>query len=334
MQQRTCFKRPQTAPSTSTATDATAASQMPSIPASIEHALSRPSFHPPSRPPRPDADMVRDVNAWLDASMSKPSPPLMGGLSYWRTATVVGVRDSADVQHVIPIVQDSSVDRLSTSHGQQMKSLCRRAKTKQVETPLLLRTEHQCTAGWKQTYRDSTSLPLLSPSYEEFRQISPPKIWIRTRSLLHPEPPPPTASTSTQSKELVLVGQHALEQVPPRHGTPATARFNKAPSDFHPRFNTMFKSTARSTDSTRPSTAAASLVREDSLSDVSDAPTYFTGPPPPSYRSRTVSILTTSSFGCIDGMNPVQRQMSQQRAALHRGMRGKLKKIAQNFTTQ
>jgi hypothetical protein len=69
------------------------------------------------------------------------------------------------------------------------------------------------------------------------------------------------------------------------------------------------------------------------MGDLSDAPTYFTGPPPPSYRSRAASVMTTSSFGCIDGMSVEQLQMSRQRAALQRGMKGKLKKFAQNFTT-
>ncbi|KAL1610530.1 hypothetical protein SLS60_002199 [Paraconiothyrium brasiliense] len=80
--------------------------------------------------------------------------------------------------------------------------------------------------------------------------------------------------------------------------------------------------------------AAAHLPREDSMGSFSSAPTYFSGLPPPSYKSRPASsrpasILTTSSFGCIDGMNPEQRQLSQKRAAQkQRSMKGRLRKLA------
>lgn len=94
-----------------------------------------------------------------------------------------------------------------------------------------------------------------------------------------------------------------------------------------------FGLSASSVDSTRPSTAAAHMSREDSVGDISDVPSYFSGLPPPSYHSRPESVLTTSSFGCIDGMNPAQRQISQQRAAAQRGVRGKLKRLAQSFTS-
>jgi hypothetical protein len=114
-------------------------------------------------------------------------------------------------------------------------------------------------------------------------------------------------------------------------GTPASVRLGDTESVFERRVNAIFMRTARSAEDTRPSTAAAGLTREDSMGDLSDAPTYFSGPPPPSYRSRPESILTTSSFGCIDGMNPTQRQISQQRAALQRGMKCKLKRFAQTF---
>ncbi|UPX20477.1 uncharacterized protein EKO05_0010707 [Ascochyta rabiei] len=69
------------------------------------------------------------------------------------------------------------------------------------------------------------------------------------------------------------------------------------------------------------------LAREDSMGDLSEAPTYSSGRPPPSYRSRTASILTTSSFGCVDGMSPAQRQVSQQRAMKCRGVRGRVKEL-------
>lgn len=70
------------------------------------------------------------------------------------------------------------------------------------------------------------------------------------------------------------------------------------------------------------------------MGSFSSAPTYFSGMPPPSYKSRPTSsrpasVLTTSSFGCIDGMNPEQRELSQRRAAQQkRSMKGRLRKLA------
>lgn len=79
----------------------------------------------------------------------------------------------------------------------------------------------------------------------------------------------------------------------------------------------------------RPIMTGFHLPREDSMGSFSSAPTYFSGPPPPSYRSRTASILTTSSFGCIDGMNSEQRQRAQEKAQRKRGMKGRLRKLAE-----
>ncbi|KAH7397248.1 hypothetical protein BKA66DRAFT_453924 [Pyrenochaeta sp. MPI-SDFR-AT-0127] len=333
IQQQASLQRPQTAPSSGTATDPHALPSMPLIPIHIEHASPSPSIQPPYRPARPNSGMVRDVNAWLDASMSTPSPPLMGGLPYWRAATVAGVKDSAHVQHAIPIAREPEADRPPISNSRQLKSFRRRAKKIQVQMPSLLRTKSQCHAGRRHMEIRSTSTPLLATSNEETRLAGPPKLLTQTRSVLRLATRPATANASPQSTRLMSASEHPFERLPLRRETPASTRLDDRASNFERRFVSIFKTTSRGADSARPSTATASLVRENSLGDLSDAPTYFTGPRPPSYRSRTVSILTTSSFGCVDGMNPAQRQISQQRAALRRGMRGKLRRFAQNFKT-
>jgi hypothetical protein len=293
----------------------------------MERVSPHPPTLPPPRPPRPDSSVIRDVNAWLDASMNTPSPPLMGGLSYWRAATVPGVKDSAAAQHAIPLIKAPT----TTGNVQQEKSFRRCAKKMQVQMPSLLRTRSQRPAGRKQMNRESASMPVMALSYEHVQQGAAPVIIGRASSLVRSVTRPPTRNTTARPNALLSAAQHSREHLPFRQGTPASTRPGDTESVLERRFNALIMRAARSAESTRPSTAAAGLTREDSMGELSDAPTYFSGPPPPSYRSRPESILTTSSFGCIDGMNPQQRQISQQRAAEQRGMKCKIKKFAQNF---
>ncbi|KAJ4376356.1 hypothetical protein N0V83_001639 [Neocucurbitaria cava] len=326
------FKRPQTAPSTESAPQPDTVPTLLPIPNNLERAPTQPSIRPPPRPQRPESGVMRDVSAWLDASMSSPSPPIMAGLSYWRTATVAGVKDSAEIQHAIPIVQEPEADRPSTSHSQQSKLFRRRAKKIQVQMPSLLRTKPQRPAARKQINRRSASMPLLAVLFEEAHIAAPPKLLVRSRSFLRPSNRSSTPNTTTTPLlTQTSTGQQSLERLPYGRRTPASARLDDAETHMEGRINAIFRPTTQGADGTRPSTAAAGLMREDSMGDLSDAPTYFTGPPPPSYRSRTGSILTMSSFGCIDGMTPAQRQLSQQRAAQQRGMKGKMKKFARGF---
>jgi hypothetical protein len=309
VQRRASLNRPRTAPPDPNTP------AVPLIPIEIERVSPHPPTLPPLRPPRPDSGVIRDVNAWLDASMNTPSPPLMGGLTYWRTATVPGVKDSAVAQHAIPLIKAPS----SPGNGQQEKSFRRCAKKMQVQMPSLLRTRSQRPAGRKQMNRESASMPIIALHYEHVQQGTAPTLIGRSRSLLRPATRPPT--------------RNAAEHLPPRQGTPAGTRPGDNESVLERRLNALLQRAARSAESTRPSTAAAGLTREDSMGDLSDAPTYFSGPPPPSYRSRSrpESVITTSSFGCIDGMNPQQRQISQKRAAEQRGVKCRLKKFAQTF---
>lgn len=333
MRRKPSLTRPRTAPSTGAAPSLQYAPTVPPLPILVERVSPRPPVLPPLRPARPDSGVIRDVNAWLDASMNTPSPPLMGGISYWRAATSVGIKDSAVAQHAVPVIGAPGVVRPSTATSQQGKSFLRCAKKMQVKIPSLLRNKSQRQAGRKRINRQSASMPLLAISYEDVQEAPDPMLMSRSRSLLRPATRPSTQHPSTRASALLSIDLQSQGQLPSRMGTPASARPGDTESVFERRLHAIFMRTARSADSTRPSTAAAGLTREDSMGDLSDAPTYFSGPPPPSYRSRPESLLSTSSFGCIDGMNPTQRQLSQQRAALQKGMRCKLKRFAQGFAT-
>ena len=328
-QRRTSLNRPRTAPSIGATPISDTLPAAPSIPIGFEQVSPHPPILPPLRPPRPDSGVIRDVNAWLDASMNTPSPPLMGGLSYWKAATVPGVKDSAIAQHAIPLIKALP----STGNDQQEKSFRRCAKKMQSQMPSLLRTRSQRPASRKQMNRESASMPVMALPYDNVQQGTAPILIERSSSLIRPATRPSTRNATARTNTLLSAGQYSREHLPFRQDTPASTRPGDTESVFERRFNALLMRAARSADSTRPSTAAAGLTREDSMGDLSDAPTYFSGPPPPSYRSRPESVLTTSSFGCIDGMNPQQRQISQQRAAEQRGMKCKIRKFAQNFVT-
>jgi len=325
-QEQVSIDRPRTAPSTQADAGASTPPPVPAIPIAIERDFGCPSSPPPPRPPRPDSSVMRDINAWLDASMITPSPPLMAGLSYWRTATVPGTKDTAGMQHAIPIIHDAGNSRPSPSHGQQVRSFRRCAKKVHVQMPSLLRAKSHRLAARKQNRR-SASMPLISLPYENTIQAAPPVLLGRSGTVLRAVARPSAANAAFTGC------QEPVEDKYLRLGSPASTpggQERNMDRSNHARLLWM----SRSADSTRPPTAAAGRSREDSMGDLSDAPTYFSGPPPPSYRSRAASIMTTSSFGCIDGMGPAQRQISQQRAAQRRGMRAKLERLAHNFTTQ
>ncbi|KAF1911933.1 hypothetical protein BDU57DRAFT_523185 [Ampelomyces quisqualis] len=318
-------QRPRTAPCTATATEATSIPGVPPIPIEIPQPFRMPFAQPPSRSARPNSGVMRDVDAWLDTSIDTPSPPLMGGLSYWRKATVANAKNTAGIQHATPIVRKTGNDRPSTSQSQQIKSFRRRAKRMQVQMPLLARNGSIRQGGRKQTNRRSNSTPVFAIAYESTQPAAPPIPILRPAVRVVPAQAP-NMPDETMSGKAVL-----MEQPRFRHDTPASGQTSEVEGSTERRLNTIFSRSTRSADSTRPSTAAARITREDSMGELSDAPSYFSGPPPPSYHSRPASIITTSSFGCVDGMNPAQRQISQQRAAMSRGVKGKLKRFAQNF---
>lgn len=323
----TDVSRPGTAPSSGIAT-MTAPQQFP-----IVRLPPHKADKAPIRPPRPDSGVMRDVSAWLDDSINKPASPLMGGLSYWREGSVTNTCESGEIQYAKPIVREPSCDRPSTSHSQQLKSFCRRAKRMQVRMPSFRRTASQQTTVQKKINRRSASAPLITFPYEDAEEGSAPAFLTRFGSARRTPTRPPTATARTQTAKVggwFGEGQSSLVSLHSHQASPVSARFGKPEWNVEHHANLAYGQYAGIGHNLLPVLAGGFMLREDSMGSLSDAPTYFSGPPPPSYRSRTASILTTSSFGCIDGMNGEQRELSQQRAAQkNSSMKGKFRKFAQ-----
>jgi hypothetical protein len=331
LHERASVMRPRTAPSGGVARDIGTTPAVPAIPVGTQPQIHTCTIHPPPHSPRPNSGVMRDVNAWLDASIAPSSIPLMGGVSYWRKAMVANTRDTVGIQHAISIEREPVDNRPSTSQSQQGKLFLRRAKKIQVQLPLRVCNKSLRKAHRKELNRRSNSMPVFAIPYEATQQAAPPTMLTRYKSELNHTVENLPANVLRIPNERLLVNELLPEATRLRHGTSAGTRMNEAEGSMERRTNTFFGRSTTSAESIRPSTTAVHIVREDSMGDFSDAPTYFTGLPPPSYRSRPASVLTTSSFGCIDGMNPEQRRASQQRAAMQRGMRCKLKKFAQSM---
>ncbi|KAL5404678.1 hypothetical protein PMIN04_012541 [Paraphaeosphaeria minitans] len=330
------FRRPRTAPPNRPSTTPSfgpAARDESDPPLTMRHAQLQHSpcgheLKAPPGAPRPGPDVLHDVDAWL--ATSKPSSPLMGGLSYWKEGNPADAEEAANVQYAIPIIQEPSEETLSPSHSQQFKSLCRRAKM-QVRMPSLRRVKPP-RAIEEDTNARSESAPFLAVPYEQTQPGEVPYFATRLTAA-HPIVRPSTAGAASPRMEVVID-----RRLFPNIGLPLP---RDSLGSVHLReleceMERLALGQSSLTGSTlRPGAlSAAHLPREDSMGSFSSAPTYFSGMPPPSYKSRPassrpVSILTTSSFGCIDGMNPEQRQLSQRRAAQkQRSMKGRLRKLA------
>lgn len=333
IQHKASLKRPSTALAFGIASTLDGASLKLTASIDTKQSSSRPLILlPPIRPLRPESSVIRDVTTWLEASTITPSPPLMSGVSYWREAAVLGLQDSAVAQHAVPLSVASRTSRPSKATKKQTRHFQRSAIKAQVRMPSLLRTkpQHPKALGRNRTNRQSTSLPPFAISYESVREGVAPVLMKQAQPSLTPLIPPSSRHASMRGGGS-LVDHLPHEHSPTQSNKSTGTRFGSTESDSQRRTNKLSMYTARGANDTRPSTAAVGLFREGSMGGMSDAPTYSSGPPPPSYRSRPESTLTTSSFGCVDGMNPAQRQNSQQRAALQRGMRCRLKRLAQSF---
>jgi hypothetical protein len=326
------LKRPQTAPASKPSTPEEI-HLVPQILTNTELPSTRLAIQPPPRPPRPNTAAMRDVNAWLDSSGSVSPQPIMGGLSYWRSASAVPLAASTSVQYAVPIVRESSSSRSATPPYQQMKSICRRgAKRVQARIPPLRRTTSQRVASHPQNNRDSSSMPFISIPYEQTIQRASPKLMTPPKSHLLGSARTSSSKASTEEQELLTPSQSSPD-VPVLGSTRTGAGYN---GTERRRVRGRFGRGVSCGESSRQTNSGTHL--EESIGDLtlSDAPTYSSGLPPPSYRSRsrTASIVTTSSFGCVDGMSPAQRQISaqQQRAAMkNRSVRGRVKELRKLF---
>lgn len=328
-QEHTVVAQPCTAPASGTR-PANSFASSPPAPLPINVVPASPPASPPPRPARPDSGVIRDVNVWLDASMVISSPPLMGGLSYWRAAGVWGVANSPYVQHAIPLPNARDIAKPSTSHSHGAKSFRRRARRIYVEMSPLSRVLSQRSQCQTRDRRKSVSMPLLTVPLNQPLACVQPRLSPQSSNLLHPSTTNAITSGCREHHGLPL-SQPLSEHLFMRYGTPIATKIGDTEGNFERRVNASFVRPGNRVESTRPSTAAARVHREDSMGDISDAPTYFSGLSPPSYRSRAPSIITTSSFGCIDGMDTVQREISRQQAAQRRGMRGRLKDFARTL---
>lgn len=327
------LKRPQTAPLSGRATS-DAVPPVPRIPIDVALPSPRLAIQPPSRPARPDSGVIRDVNAWLDASVSSQSPPLMGGLQYWRSASTKPAIAPTSVQYAVPIVREPGPSRTVTPSGEHVKSICRRgAKKVQAKMPSLLRTASQRVAERKQLNRRSASMPLLTAPSEHTTRETSPKVLIRSKSFLLASSRTSISKILTEENTLLSASQHAFDS-PLLGSTRTSVSCSGTGRSTDQRMSTVLEQRRKRGVRNRHWKSGVNLGQDESLGDLSlsEAPTYSTRYPPPSYRSRAASIMTTSSFGCVDGMSPAQRQISQQRAATRsRGMRGRVKELRKLF---
>ncbi|KAJ4992460.1 hypothetical protein SVAN01_02169 [Stagonosporopsis vannaccii] len=337
LKRRLSLKRPHTAPTSQRATPDTMPPP-PQTPTSIALPSPRLAMHPPPRPPRPDSGVIRHVNAWLDASTNVQPPPLMGGLSYWRLMSEDPTISSLGMQYAIPVEREPVPSRPLTPSSQQVRSMCRRgAKKVQAKMPSLLRTTSRRLTARKQINRRSSSMPLLAGSCEQTHKGASPMLLTRSGSFLHTSTRTSVSKTPTDEQPLLSAGQYSGQELLVLGSTRTSVTCGGYEGHTNRRLNAGLRYNTESVGNKPLSTAAACLSRDDSTGDLtlSEAPTYCSGLPPPSYRSRTASIRTTSSFGCVDGISPAQRHASQQRAATKsRGVRGRVRELRRIFQNE
>ena len=320
--------RPSTAPCSSSTTKDESIPPLPLMPPEFHHLLNRQKLDSPLRPSTPNSMVTPKIDVWLDSS--KPLPALMGGLSYWKEGDHTTIDRVTNVQYAIPIIQEPDCQKSSTSHGEQLKSFYRRAK-KQVRMPSFRQLKPSHTSEANDDER-SESIPTLSIPYELMEPGGSPMCIARkeaTNALMRP-------STAVSTTPVILPNGQAVmasADSPLRRNSLSGIQFLEM--DFEMGQLVLDHSSLSDSNPRRGALAAAHLPREDSMGSFgSSAPTYASGVPPPSYKSRPassrpVSILTVSSFGCIDGMNAEYRQLSQKKAAeKQRTMKGRLKKLA------
>jgi hypothetical protein len=318
-------RRPQTVPSSGTA------AKHVEFTFSREPPVSRLRKQPPPRPPRPDSGVIQDVNAWLDATIVKPTPLLMSGIPYWREGDEVVSGISSGVRYATPIVRRGEEERPVTSRSQKDKPCVRIAKRLQVRMPTLLRTRSlRNTVTQRNTaYRRSRSMPILAPSFEMLAAGFPQAV-PRSRSLINVAQPHTPTVLSSRGADSIQKSEVQFPGSAERLESSASVRFDEQELSMERRVNTVFGSSPRPHEGGIRRVPVNRMPRENSMGNLSDAPSYVTGPPPPSYHSRAESRMTTSSFGCVDRMNAQRRQLSQQRARQGtRGVKGTIRKLAQ-----
>lgn len=190
--------RPYTAPSSGPNTKDGSVRPLPRFPEQFQCLSVRQEINAP-RSPQADPGIVLNVDAWLDAS--KPSSPLMGGLSYWREGNPADIKEATNMQYAIPIIREPECERPSTSHSQQLKSFCRRAKN-QVRLPSIGRIKS--SQAMDENTRSESS-PVLAISYEQTQAGEAPVF--STRMGTPPTPRPSTCTGAGQMSRYVILYQ-------------------------------------------------------------------------------------------------------------------------------
>lgn len=246
----------------------------------------------------------------------------------------------ADVRYAVAIPPGSAAGRPPT-HGQQFRSFVRRAGKMQVRMPALPRSKSQRSkvAQRRQMNRRSVTMPSIPPipplpplpplPADGKPELPEHKRPFQSRSLMELKKLFASDAGSGHSGNRVNTQATPQDNAPtPRLRSCASTRFDNQEAAMERRVNAVF---GRTGTGSRIGTWRSSNSRRGE-SVLSDAPTYSSGVPPPSYHSRAESIRSTSSFGCVDAMN-VSRQhtssRSEETVSRNTGMKEKFKRFAQ-----
>jgi len=315
--------RPNTAPTNSSVTNPFGFNT------SLEPPLVRPRREPPPRPPRPDSNAMRDVHAWLENSVTKPAP-VVRGLPCMKESLPTS-ETTPEFGYTIPIVDRPEIDSEPPAQTRHAHLFCDRRRGIQVKMPSLLRTRSNRFARLQPSRIDrrSASMPVLTlvpeASTNDFSDLPNPS---QISVPLTPRTPRTPGSKSLASSigrfhrpnRVELDSDCHTELVPPGPG---------ACTSVEQHVNAVLPQSPFTEEFTRLAALPNMISREASMGELSQAPTYSSGPAPPSYQSYAESIRTTSSFGCIDGMNSEHRRYNRciKEDKAHR-MKRKLKKFA------
>lgn len=268
----------------------------------------------PPRPVRPSSTIIRDVHTWLDSTVIRPSPGVMGGIPYWQDPSTFSSNPSpSDVQYAVPIVNHSRIESdgsetFSESHRRHRIRFIARSPPKvhvrMRSMPLLPSQHHERdTSSSAPKHRSKSLMALLSrstiqelPTADALEVVA---VQANRRNILRGTRRWGWMKNLwvSHGDELVLVAQTGVS----RERLPGADESLGA--------------------------LISSMIHEDSMGNLSEVPTYHSGAPPPSYRTYATSIRSMSSFGCIDGLRSpdgTRRQGSSRK----RGMKRKLENLA------
>lgn len=298
----------------------------------LEPPLVRRCHDPPPRPPRPDSDVLRHVNAWLDTSVIKPDTKIKTEITsrgHGAGASETMQPETKYTKYTIPIVEAEETRNTITDHGRhQPHFFTRRAKKREVKIPFVHRSRSHRAIRPRSisTPRRSLSMPLLSLDTErgEASTLDSP---VSSRSLM--DFIPCTSDHSSLSSIMRRIRTEDMHNSRP--GTSTLSEAGGAESRMDRRINAFCQRAPTLVEFPRLAGSINGVMKQGSTGNLSEAPTYSSGVAPPSYRSRAVSIRSTSSFGCVDGMSAEYRRQKkyERQQKRDRSVKERLKRFAQ-----